>query len=63
MRIAIIKDGTVENVVIGEMSFISSLYCDYLCMDVDARRCGPGMLYVDGEFVYPGNDSEQDDPT
>lgn len=51
MRVAVIKKGIVDNVVVGELSFISELYPDCACLAVGEAVCGPGMLCLDGSFV------------
>lgn len=60
-RIAIIKDNFVENVVIGELDFIQSVYPDYLCLDVNSTRCGPGMLYIEGSFLDNPSQGDSDE--
>lgn len=51
MRVALIKNGIVDNIAIGEVEFLAGAYPEHNCVDVTEVFCGPGMLYENGVFL------------
>lgn len=55
-RIAMIKDGIVDNVAVwaGETQWYNTMQAQgYLLIDVSNIVCGPGYLYANGVFSAP----------
>jgi hypothetical protein len=59
MKIALIKNGIVENVIVSSLEFAQANYPDHICVDVTNSRVGPGFSYVDGVFTPPTVSQEE----
>lgn len=53
MKIALIKNGTVEHVILGDFDFCAQYYPEHLAIDVSEEFVGPGFLYHAGDFSPP----------
>lgn len=52
MRLAIIKDNKVENVVISDLDFANQMGWDFIELD-EVMPCEPGWLYDGEKFTSP----------
>lgn len=50
-RIALIKDGVVDNVILASDNYTPPP--DYIAVDADNSDCGPGWTYQDNQLIPP----------
>lgn len=64
MRIALVKNHLVENIIIAEsLEFCFKSYPTYSFICVDSLYCKIGMTYLNGEFSEEANDDEIEEET
>lgn len=52
MKLALIKNQKIEQIIVADtIESVSSIFADYLIINVTDMDCGPGDSYVDGEIV------------
>lgn len=59
-RIALIKDGVVDNVIEAELEWAQGVFCDSHDEVRECESAGPGWLLEDGELVPPPRPDPQD---
>ena len=59
MKIALIKDGLVENVIKADSMDVAMLFPEHLCIDVTGLYVGPGFTWDGNEFTAPVRSEEE----
>ena len=52
MKLALIKNQKIEQIIVADtIESVSSIFADYLIVNVTGVDCGPGDSYISGEIV------------